>query len=70
VIDATVAMDDQLCERFRTCQLCGRKAAWMQVAQIGAVGYLECVCDPCYRRAGWAAVDRLLIQRLEAARGT
>jgi len=67
-VDATVAMDDQLCERFRRCLLCGRAAALMNCALINAVGYLECLCDPCYRQHGWAAVDRLLIQRLEAVR--
>src|SRR5215510_10494571 len=67
-VDATVAMDDQLCERFRRCLLCGRAASLMNCALINAVGYLECLCDPCYRQHGWAAVDRLLIQRLEAAR--
>jgi hypothetical protein len=67
--DCTVAIDDQLTERFHACLLCLRLAQWMDVRILGTGAWCGCVCQRCYQDQGWSRVDALLAQRYGAGRG-
>jgi hypothetical protein len=63
VIDATVATDDWLVERYQRCLLCGKLAAWHDVCVVEQRGYFAGVCREHHSPQGWRAVDQLLWHR-------
>jgi hypothetical protein len=63
LIDCTAAYDDWLTERYRTCLVCGKRAAWLDVRVVNGRGKLGCVCHAHHSPQGWRAVDRLFHQR-------
>jgi hypothetical protein len=69
VIDALAAIDDMLTERYRACLVCGKRSHWMDIREVGNTARFACLCQPCYRAHGWAAVDHLLAQRARQGDG-
>jgi hypothetical protein len=65
--DATIAFDDGLLERFRTCLRCGRVAQWMDIREVHGRAWFACLCWDCWEEdREWQGIDALLRARYEA----
>ena len=70
MLDATVAMDDGLCERYLTCLVCGQRQGRRSIDLIAAGGTIYAVarCLRCCARdkTGAQLIARLAARRSEA----
>jgi hypothetical protein len=65
--DCTVAIDDQLCERFHRCLRCGHVAQWQDIREVAGRAWFACLCWDCWSEdRDWQGIDALLRARYGA----